>query len=437
MGIIGGCSSPRTETAQNLAYKYRDDATGLRPSVSVYHPSVDSSWIRLVLDRSDLLYKTEAVGADFRALIEIEYRLLNQVNGVLVDSGTLKFRDYKSGVDGGKLLFEWGLLRPTAEGAGGEYTLDMVVRDPQRGSEAKVAARLDGADAQNRQYFRLRDVSGQTWIETPWVRPRAAYTLECGRCPDRLFVRYFGTEYPLATPPFASNESGSFDFSGDSVGLVRLSDTLTFDRPGLYHFQVDSAGLSGFTAFALGPDYPRLSLRTELAPPLRYLTTKKEYETLAQSGNPDSIKREVDRFWLKIGGSPERARTLIEAFYRRVEEANERFTSYTPGWRTDRGILYVVYGPPDEVLDLGDRERWYYGNRQSALSYAFEFVRVENPFTDQDYSLVRLADHRYGWQQAIAGWRSGKVYGSADIKREQDARDAQLRIQRQSPGFWY
>jgi len=435
MGLVGGCSSPRTETTQNLAYKYRDDAPGLRPVVSVYHPTADSTWIRLVLDRSDLLYKTESVGADFRALIEVHYRFLSGVNEALVDSGTLKFADYKAGVDGGRLQFEWGLRKPT--GAEEPFAVSLYIRDPQRGSEAQAKARIDWSDPQNRQYFRLREIPDNRWNEMPWVRSGTAYGLECGQCPEQMFVRCFGKEYPLATPPFASNESGSFDFKGDSIGVLRRTDTLLFARQGLYHFQSDSSLLSGFTAFAFGPDFPKLSLRTELAPPLRYLTTKKEYEALTESGNPDSIKREVDRFWLKIGGSPDRARTLIEAFYRRVEEANERFTSYTPGWRTDRGILYVVYGPPDEVIEEPGRERWVYGSRQSALSYAFEFIRVENPFTEQDYSMVRLADHRYGWQQAIAGWRSGKVYGSADIKREQDARDAQLRIQRQSPGFWY
>ena len=419
--------------AKNLAYLYKDGSPGLRPTVAVYHPKLDSSAVRVEIRRDELLYKTESVGADFRAKIQVRWLLRSVSESRVLDSSQLEYRDFKAGVDGGLLEFEWGLRRPEAQP---RALLEIRITDLQRGTNALSSVEIDWESAGNRQFYRLVDVKGH-WVPRPLVQGDRLYRLECGTCPKNLITRLYTGDYPLATPPFAQNESSSFDFSGDSVWSFSAGDTLRFDRNGIYHLQMDSSSTNGYSAFHFGPDFPNLYQRKELAPPLRYLSTKKEYESITKNSNPDSIKFEVDRFWLKIAGSPERARQLIEAYYTRVEEANKKFTSYTPGWRTDRGILYTVYGPPDEVVVEAGREWWYYGNRNSSLTYAFEFINVNNPFTEQDYALVRLAEHRYGWQQAIAGWRSGRVYGSADIKREQDARDAQLRIQRQPTGIWY
>lgn len=427
------CSSPRADMAKNMSYLYKDGSPGLRPSIAVYHPKADSSLIRIELRREELLYKTESVGADFRALIQVQWLLRSAVDSRVLDSSLVEYRDFKAGVEGGLLSFEWGLKKPLNEA---KAELEIRISDPQRGSMATNTVPLDWEVSGNRQYYRLVDLQGR-WVPRPVVLQDRLYRLECGVCPNLIYSRLYTTEYPLATPPFAQNESASFDFNGDSVWGFSLTDTLRFDRVGIYHLQMDSSAMNGFSAFQFGSDFPHLSQRVELAPPLRYLTTKKEYEALTQPADPDSVKFEVDRFWLKMGGSPERARQLIEAYYTRIEEANKKFSSYTPGWRTDRGILYTIYGPPDEVVHEPGRELWFYGNRNSSLVYAFEFIKVNNPFTEQDYALVRLAEHRFGWQQAIAGWRSGRVYGSADIKREQDARDAQLRIQRQPTGIWY
>jgi hypothetical protein len=127
----------------------------------------------------------------------------------------------------------------------------------------------------------------------------------------------------------------------------------------------------------------------------------------------------------------------VAAYFGRVESANRNFSSYLEGWKTDRGLMYIIYGPPSEVYRNQQSETWIYGDRNSSLSYIFNFVKVENPFTDNDFALNRLSEYRYGWGQAVGAWRNGRVYGTKDIQREQNARDAQLRQQRASPTVWY
>ena len=46
--------------------------------------------------------------------------------------------------------------------------------------------------------------------------------------------------------------------------------------------------------------------------------------------------------------------------YRRIAYANEHFASGVPGWQTDRGHIYILYEPPDELEVHPHREDWLY-----------------------------------------------------------------------------
>jgi GWxTD domain-containing protein len=60
----------------------------------------------------------------------------------------------------------------------------------------------------------------------------------------------------------------------------------------------------------------------------------------------------IEQFWLRrdpTPGTPENE--FREEHYRRIAYANEHFASRIPGWKTDRGRIYITYGPPDEIED--------------------------------------------------------------------------------------
>ena len=59
----------------------------------------------------------------------------------------------------------------------------------------------------------------------------------------------------------------------------------------------------------------------------------------------------IEQFWLRRDPTPGTAKNEFkEEHYRRIAYANEHFwKSGRPGWRTDRGHMYIVYGPPDEL----------------------------------------------------------------------------------------
>src|ERR1019366_8671969 len=57
----------------------------------------------------------------------------------------------------------------------------------------------------------------------------------------------------------------------------------------------------------------------------------------------------IEQFWLRRDPTPDTPENEFkEEHYRRIASANENFASSIPGWKTDRGRIYITYGPPDE-----------------------------------------------------------------------------------------
>jgi GWxTD domain-containing protein len=142
---------------------------------------------------------------------------------------------------------------------------------------------------------------------------------------------------------------------------------------------------------------PRVALRTSTLPPpraplvisisdqwmvanfdevvdfLEYIGTRAEIDSL-RSGEPADRKRLWDEFWLRRDPIP--ATPLNEyrdAFFDRVRYATEQFgePGGQPGWRTDRGEVYIVFGPPMFAQEryIGREE---YVGRPNAIEWLYE-----------------------------------------------------------------
>src|SRR5688500_9793242 len=166
-------------------------------------------------------------------------------------------------------------------------------------------------------------------------------------------VSYYDDNFPPAAPAYSEALARvSRGMAIDSVYHVRGDQALTFAAKGLYLLQKDTTSLQGF-AFRAEEDYPQYSKIVNLSGPLIYISTRQESERLALAkGN----KKAFDRVVLTIASDTERARLLMRSYFRRVELANRYFTSYKEGWKTDRGMVYIIFGKPDEVFRFNDRE---------------------------------------------------------------------------------
>jgi GWxTD domain-containing protein len=156
----------------------------------------------------------------------------------------------------------------------------------------------------------------------------------------------------------------------------------------------------------------------EMIEPLEYLASVDEMAALRSSVKP---KVALDDFWIGCGGNIEKSRELIRIFYTRTLYANYYFTTYREGWRTDRGMIYIIYGPPDKVYKSSDEESWGYKKSEIKSSWGtryqvkeeylfFKFKKKDNKFSDNDYSLSRSETVVTNWDIATLSWRKGIVF---------------------------
>ena len=102
----------------------------------------------------------------------------------------------------------------------------------------------------------------------------------------------------------------------------------------------------------------RRALKREMESPYKkwlqqevpYIITGEERSTFNSLNTDEEREQFIETFWERRNpdpGSPENE--FREEYYRRIAYANERFASGWPGWKTDRGRIYIMYGPADEV----------------------------------------------------------------------------------------
>ncbi|MGA2040690.1 MAG: GWxTD domain-containing protein [Bryobacteraceae bacterium] len=83
-----------------------------------------------------------------------------------------------------------------------------------------------------------------------------------------------------------------------------------------------------------------------------YIITDEERAAFKRLQTDEEREQFIENFWLRRDPTPDTVENEFkEEHYRRIAYANEHFASGVPGWKTDRGRIYIVYGPPDEIED--------------------------------------------------------------------------------------
>ncbi len=81
-----------------------------------------------------------------------------------------------------------------------------------------------------------------------------------------------------------------------------------------------------------------------------YIISDEERAVFKALKTDEEREKFIEQFWLQRDPTPGTDENEFkEEHYRRIAYANERFSTGIPGWRTDRGHMYIVYGPPDEI----------------------------------------------------------------------------------------
>jgi GWxTD domain-containing protein len=107
-----------------------------------------------------------------------------------------------------------------------------------------------------------------------------------------------------------------------------------------------------------------------------YVITDEERKAFKKLQTDDERERFIEEFWRRRDPDPDTDENEFkEEYYERIAYANEHFASGIPGWKTDRGRIWIMYGKPDERETHpmgGPYERPSYEGGGSTTTYPFE-----------------------------------------------------------------
>ena len=90
--------------------------------------------------------------------------------------------------------------------------------------------------------------------------------------------------------------------------------------------------------------------KTWLSQEVPYIITDEERKAFTSLSNDEERDAFIENFWLRRNPNPDSPENEFrEEHYRRIAYANEHFAAGKPGWKTDRGHIYIAYGKPDDI----------------------------------------------------------------------------------------
>jgi GWxTD domain-containing protein len=407
--VLLNCSSPRNlySLEENI---YRRSNLDMNIKHIVYHKNDSVSQLFFLLPNENLVYKRTDTSSWFYAQVKVKYAVLGNTKPLrLIDSGSVWIYDRQPekvenhslrGVANMKIKY------------GGKHTVEFFVFDLNKKVKNSKLIEVDKMSIYSRQNFLLQNAKDEI-IYTYYLNPGDTVYIKNEVMPQNTYtVDYFKPDFPIARPCFSLVERPDFGYKPDSSfekQKVNGKMKIVIPPRGFYHI-VNNTNNEGLTLFSVDKVFPGLKDETEMIKSTQYIMDNKvrEYRDCLEATNK---KAAIDEFWKDIAGSNERAKELLKKYYQRVTEANKLFTSHMEGWKTDRGMIYIVMGVPTTMYKSPTGELWIYGNEADPMNTArFNFQKMLNFFTDNDFVLERREEFKASYTSFVTYWREGHIY---------------------------
>lgn len=211
----------------------------------------------------------------------------------------------------------------------------------------------------------------------------------------------------IAMPPFDESQRDPAEtIPLDTVYGVLADEVFEFSTPGFYEISADADTQKMTGILVTDAYYPYYEAYTDLVKPLIYISSNPEFNTLQGAENP---KMEFEDFVLNtISSNTNIAQDFVKFYYRRVRMSAQLFTESKAGWKTDRGMVYQIYGNPDNVFRNENTELWVYALETGGRT-RFIFDILKGPGGIRTFKLIRGDKYRKGWMNAVTRWRSGRI----------------------------
>jgi GWxTD domain-containing protein len=413
--IVSSCQRPPAALKPgrefNLADIYNPARISLRPDYSVHHVNDSISLLYVRVFPAELLFSQANESGELLARMRISFEMkrLDSLTGeeTFVDSASITKVLNRNEA---RNSFFAGL--PLVAFRGNKYALSLTIHDEFRNSKVINLIIVDKTSKFTAQNYKSVSARSGVPLFTNALSQDQQFRIQYNAGEyDSIYIDYYNPDNTLPRPVFSGVSETPLKTYPDSTWVYQLNDSIKYELgiPGTYVFRVDKSVKEGLPLMNFGANFPRVGSVDEMLGPLVYLTNSIEYRDLR---NQTNRKIAIDNFWLGIAGSPDAARELIKVYYNRVHFANVYFTSYKEGWKTDRGMIYIIFGAPNKLEISSLMEKWTYFTGRSSMPIEFLFERKENLFTNMDYQASRNVDSSPYWRNAVQSWRKGKIYSS-------------------------
>jgi GWxTD domain-containing protein len=402
---------------KDLSYLYNPTKSSIKPRFSIFNETDAKSVLSVKFFASELFFSEANPRGIPIAQILITVKLYNITSGrILADTAYMDADIVKE-----ELRQEYVYQLPLRVVHGSLYIAEVKLLDKIRAEVIQSFVPFNTLSDETRYNFIARGHFNKNELFNPVLRVNEYVNLVYPAKPiDSLFISYYQPLKEIPYPPALLLPEKTIDYPADTIFALQYSDTLPimFPEEGVYFCSVDRNSDEGYTFFNFGETFPYMNNPEVMIEPLAYLASEEEMNELRSSLKP---KLSLDEFWIKCGGNIDKSRELIRIYYTRILYSNYYFTSFKEGWRTERGMIYTIYGPPDKVYKSSEGENWGYrrpllksswvGGFHLKENYLYFNFRVrQSKYSENDYYLSRSETLVSYWDRAIASWRKGMVY---------------------------
>ncbi|HMB90361.1 MAG TPA: GWxTD domain-containing protein [Rhodothermales bacterium] len=403
----------------------------------------------LGIPRASLVFTPEdsVYTAPYETLLRLMDRKGKTILEEVVDRDTMQVMGYAA-----TQVFDQHIKQRRITVEPGEYVLEVVLRDQNSQSQAERRRRVEVVAPGSMQPA-VSDIRLDGLREGGAFEPVVSLHVPAGLDSMRMTVELynasrlgdvqvtmrllrFESDTSAAVPPYQYqlspayfliryNQADTLQFSRRTLRNIDDEVIVEFDLPGLeagmYRVEMfarregapPTIVLQRSYDFAVrSPTFPRISTLDEMIEALAYLATDKKRETIQAANTPVEKKRRFDAFWGSLVPQRTRATNTLKLYYARVEEANLLYTTYKEGWKTDRGMVYIILGSPLYVDTMVDREVWYYSYNDNDPLHTFVFERrrmYESGGLFEAYLLRRNLQYEHEWRWALERWLRGDM----------------------------
>ncbi len=399
MLLFAGCDPALKITGMDISSIYTGQKDNSLMLSQLYTLNDSTSTLRIILPAGLIL--PDAGTKKYSKKGRLKYEIIGAGKRIeLTDSATFAIAD-TSGTRS-FISHSWTFKAP----AGMDYFVKATYSVPGIPDDYLMLEYFSKINRLSQSWYRFQYESGEflTSNTTAYSQPLRLVTEDTSS--RQLHVKVYSRNFSPPIPPFVEQGRLPFNYSPDSTFSLELKNGKTTyfspEQTGFYFFQADTSVVQGPTLFRMNAGFPKVTQHSQMRDALQYITTSKEFLQLKSYKIPQVA---VDSFWITNTGREDLATEFIRKYYSRFETANKLYSSFTDGWKTDRGMIYIVVGKPTQVFRSFEQEVWIYGDYDDPRALKFYFNKAQNPFTSNDYVLIRNQNYKSAWYQNVQLWR--------------------------------